>query len=157
MPIITKLGDAGILWILSAINLICFKKTRKTGITVGAALLLGVIFGNLILKPLVARVRPYNLNEAIELLIPSLTDYSFPSGHTLASFEAAGVLMICDRKRFGYAALAVAVVIAFSRLYLYVHYPTDVLAGVVLGLLFAFISYKVVNLAYKKRSNELSK
>ena len=155
MPVLTKLGDAGLIWIAAAVILICFKKTRKTGVTVGMALLFGFIVGNMILKPIVARARPYDLNTAVELLIPRLNDYSFPSGHTLASFEAAGVLLICDRKRFGWAALALAVVIAFSRMYLYVHYPTDVFAAVILGLLFAFISYKTVNFIYKKYCHKI--
>lgn len=149
-PFITKFGDAGIFWIIVAIALMCFKKTRKTGFTVGLALFMGVVVGNGILKPLVARVRPYDFKEGFELLVPALSDYSFPSGHSLASFEAAGVLMICDRKRFGYASLALAILIALSRLYLCVHYPTDVLAGVILGLLFAYLSYKIINLIYAK-------
>lgn len=149
LPIITKLGDAGIFWIIVAIVLLLFKKTRKMGIMTGLALLLGLIIGNLTLKPLVARTRPYDMPSVdIKLLIERLSDKSFPSGHTLASFEAATVLLIND-KRLGIPAIVLASVIAFSRLYLYVHYPTDVLGGIVLGILIAFASCFIVNKVQK--------
>ena len=150
MPIVTMLGDAGIFWIIIAVLMLFFKQTRKTGLMMGLAMIMGLLVGNAMLKPLVARIRPYDVNTAHQLIISKMHDFSFPSGHTLASFEAAGVLMICERRRFGYPALALAVIIAFSRLYLYVHYPTDVLGGIVLGLTFAFISYLTVNALYKK-------
>ena len=82
-------------------------------------------------------------------MIARLSDYSFPSGHTLASFEAATVLMIRD-KRIGVPALILAVIIAFSRLYLYVHYPTDVLAGMILGVSIGIFACKAVDLLYKR-------
>lgn len=148
MPVITSLADAGIFWIIVAVIMLCFKRTRKAGLTVGIALIFGLAVGNGMLKPLIGRVRPYDV-KGIEPIIEKLHDGSFPSGHTLASFEAAGALMLRD-KRFGIPALVLAIVIAFSRLYLYVHYPTDVLAGIVLGLLFAFLAYLVVNALYKK-------
>ncbi len=150
LPFITMLGDAGIIWIVAAVVMLFFKQTRKTGLTMGVALIIGLALGNGVLKNVVGRIRPYDVNTEVQLLVERLSDKSFPSGHTLASFEAAGVLMICDRRRFGYAALALAIVIAFSRLYLYVHYPTDVLAGIILGLLFAFLAYLIVNALYKK-------
>lgn len=150
LPFITHLADSGIIWIVIAIVFLFFKSTRKSGLMIGLALIMGLIIGNLVLKQAVARIRPYEINSTVTLLIDKLSDYSFPSGHTLASFEAAGVLLLTDRKRFGYPALVLAVLIAFSRLYLYVHFPTDVLAGVILGLAFAYISYKVVNLIYSK-------
>ena len=149
MPIITSLADAGIFWIIVAVLMLCFKKTRKAGLTVGIALIFGLAIGNGMLKPIIGRIRPYDLKGGVDLLIDKLHDGSFPSGHTLASFEAAGALMLRD-KRFGIPALILAVVIAFSRLYLYVHYPTDVIAGIVLGLLFAFLAYLLVNFIYKK-------
>lgn len=148
-PLITKLGDAGIFWILVAITLLFFKKTRKTGLMMGAALLMGVLVGNLTLKPLVARIRPYDINTGVALLVERLHDYSFPSGHTLASFESAVVLFIRD-KRMGIPAMVIAVLVALSRLYLYVHYPTDVLAGVLLGTLFALIAVRLVGTLWDK-------
>lgn len=143
MPIITLLGDAGIFWIAVAVVLLFFPKTRKIGLGMGAALILGLLVCNLTLKPLVARIRPYdylleNYGVQIRLLIEAQHDFSFPSGHTIASFEAATVLMIHNKKA-GTAAIILACLIAFSRLYLYVHYPTDVIASVILGIAFGFL------------------
>lgn len=149
MPIITVLGDAGIFWIACAVVMLLIPKTRKTGLAMGLALLIGLLLCNLTLKPLVARIRPYDFQFAqfgneIKLLIEAQHDFSFPSGHTIASFEAATVLMIRNR-RLGIPAMILAVLIAFSRLYLYVHYPTDVLASVVLGTGIAFLANFLVN------------
>lgn len=151
MPIITIFGDKGIFWIAVALILIIIKKTRKTGVMMGTALLLGLIIGNVILKNAIARTRPYDVNTAMqaELLVKALSDFSFPSGHTLASFEAATVLLIRD-KRFGIPALVLAVLIALSRLYLYVHYPTDVLAGALLGTFIGIFACFLVDKIYKR-------
>lgn len=138
MPVITLLGDAGIFWILVAALMLCFGRTRRTGLAMGFALLMGLLLCNIIMKPLFARIRPYDYQlEHFGLTIPLLVerqhDFSFPSGHTIASFEAATALYL-GNKKLGIPALCLAVLIAFSRLYLYVHYPTDVLASVVLGV-----------------------
>lgn len=143
MPLITLLGDAGIFWIACAVVLLFFPKYRKVGLGMGAALIIGLLICNVTLKPLIARIRPYDyqlehFKKTIELLVATPHDYSFPSGHTLASFEAATVLLIHNRK-MGIPAMVLAVLIAFSRMYLYVHYPTDVLASVVLGIGIAFL------------------
>lgn len=143
MPVITLFGDGGIFWIALSVIFIIFKKTRKMGITMGLSLAMGFILGNLCLKNIVARIRPYDLNADISLLVKKLHDYSFPSGHTLASFEAA-VSIIMYNKKIGIPALALAGLIAFSRLYLYVHYPTDVLAALVLGTVIAMVSFYIV-------------
>lgn len=150
MPVITMLGDGGVFWIAIAVIMLCFRSTRKTALTMGMALVMGLLVCNVTLKPLVGRIRPYDVDPSLPQLVERLSDFSFPSGHTIASFEAAVTLMICDRRRFGYAALGLALVIAFSRLYLCVHYPTDVLASIILGSIFAVISYFVVNALYKK-------
>lgn len=148
---ITMFGEAGIFFIAVALVMVCFKKTRKTGFMLGAALAIGFLIGNLGIKPLVARVRPYEYDgRDIALIIEKLDDYSFPSGHTLAAFEAATVLMIRDRKHFGIAALVLAVLIAMSRLYLYVHYPSDVIGGAILGTIFGILGVLLVNFVYKK-------
>lgn len=155
-PWITRLGDAGIFWILLAVFLLLFKKTRKTGLMMGLAMVFGVLIGNLALKPLVARIRPYDVATGITLLIEQPHDFSFPSGHTLASFEAAIVLLIRDR-RMGIPAVILALLIGFSRMYLYVHYFTDVLAGAVMGTLFAILAVYIVEFLYRKhaKSTEL--
>ena len=142
MPIITIFGDAGIFWIAWAVLLLLFPKTRKTGLGMGIALLLGVVICNIILKPAVARPRPYDMQEElgvmIKLLVERQHDFSFPSGHTIASFEAS-VVLLRNSKKMGIPAFILAILIAFSRMYLYVHYPTDVIVSVILGTLFAFI------------------
>jgi undecaprenyl-diphosphatase len=155
VPPITHLAEKGIFWIAVALILICFKKTRKTGFMVGAALLIGLALGNGVLKNVVGRIRPYDLDGSLlkeaDLLVSGLSDFSFPSGHTLASFEAATVLLIRD-KRMGIPALVLAILIALTRLYLYVHYPTDVIAGVIFGVAFAVLGVFVVNKIYKALS-----
>ena len=138
MPVITLLGDAGIFWIAIAVVLLFFPKTRKIGLGMGAALIIGLLLCNVTMKPLFARIRPYDyqlehFGVTIKLLIEAQHDFSFPSGHTIASFEAATVLLIHNKKA-GIPAMILACLIAFSRLYLYVHYPTDVITSVILGI-----------------------
>lgn len=144
LAFITSLGNAGIIWIVLAVVLLILPKTRKTGIIVAAALLMDLILCNLILKNLVARVRPYDVNTAIAILIKKPHDFSFPSGHTAASFAAMTALFLAKMKKAWIAALVLAVLIAFSRLYFYVHYPTDVLGGAVVGILSGIIGYTIV-------------
>ena len=150
MPKITLLGDGGVFWILVAVALLLCKRTRKTGLMMGTALALGLLFCNLLLKPMVARVRPYDVKGILPYLCAVQRDYSFPSGHTTASFEAATVLFLRYRK-WGIAALVLAALIAFSRMYLYVHYPTDILAGLVLGVLFGVLGVLIIDWADRKR------
>ena len=142
MPFITVFGDAGIFWMVWAALLLIFPKTRKTGLGMAFAMILGLIVCNMTLKPLVARIRPYDLQAelgvTIQLLCGEQHDFSFPSGHTIASFEAA-VVLLKNSKKMGIPAMILAVLIAFSRMYLYVHYPTDVIVSVILGTLFALI------------------
>ncbi|MGP1584074.1 phosphatase PAP2 family protein [Peptostreptococcus stomatis] len=143
MPFITQLGDAGLIWIILSIGLIIPKKTRKTGFVMIIALILNGIICNIILKPMLARIRPFDVNTAIKLLINKPRDFSFPSGHTSASFTAASVLFFRKSKLF-VPSLVLAFLISFSRLYLYVHYPSDVLAGLVLGILCGYIGHRAV-------------
>ena len=131
---ITHLGDAGIFWIVLAVVLLLIPKTRKSGLIVAAALCIDVIVCNGILKNLFARTRPFDVNEAVQLLITAPKDFSFPSGHTAASFAAVAALYFAGEKKLWKVSLVLAVLIAFSRMYLYVHYPTDILGGVLVGL-----------------------
>lgn len=133
MPVVTALGNGGIVWILAAVALIITKKYRKFGFFLLAGLLVGLLIGNVCLKNLVARPRPCWI-EDVCLLINNPTDFSFPSGHTLSSVIAAFILTKANR-RFGFVAVPLAALIAFSRLYLYVHFPSDILASVILGLI----------------------
>ena len=147
---ITFLGESGWFWILVAVLLFCQKRTRKIGLAVALSLAVGLLLGNIILKPLIARQRPCWLDGSIPLLIASPRDFSFPSGHTLASFEGA-VSIFLYRRDWGLWALALAVLIAFSRLYLFVHFPTDVLAGAALGTV---IAWCVARTAKRRRLND---
>ena len=156
MRCITYLSEYGIFWILIAVVMLFFKKTRKIGLSIGVAMVLGLIFGNAILKNVVARERPYSelgdfsyMKMTVELLIKTPWDYSFPSGHALSAFSAATVLTIWD-KRYGIPAIILAVLIGISRVYLYVHYPTDVLASVVLGIICGILGYFIVKLIWEK-------
>jgi len=144
MPVITVLGNGGIFWIAVSVVFLLIPKYRKAGLSMGIALLMGLVVCNLTLKPLCARIRPYDFyGEAMQLLVATPHDFSFPSGHTIASFEAATALTI-HNKKLGIPALILAGLIAFSRLYLYVHYPTDVIVSVGLGIAFAFLSCHLV-------------
>lgn len=134
---VTHLGDAGILWIVLALVLLCVPKTRPLGVCVALALIFDLLLCNLCLKPLVGRPRPFALRE-LALLIEAPHDASFPSGHTAVSFAAAGVAAL-RKSKLAIPALILAAIIAFSRLYLCVHFPTDVLGGIVVGLLCALL------------------
>ena len=144
MPFITSFGNGGVIWIVLTVILLLIPKTRKTGLILGAALILDGIFCNLLLKNLVRRIRPCDINDAVRLLIPYPSDYSFPSGHTAVSFAAASALYFAGEKYLWKAALVLAAFIAFSRMYLYVHYPTDVLGGVLVGILAGYGGCRIV-------------
>lgn len=144
MPFITRFGNGGVIWIVLTVILLLIPKTRKTGLTLGAALILDGIFCNLFLKNLVRRIRPCDINDAVRLLIPYPSDYSFPSGHTAVSFAAASALYFAGEKYLWKAALVLAAFIAFSRMYLYVHYPTDILGGALLGILCGYLGCRIV-------------
>lgn len=147
---ITSLGDDGFIWIAIAILLLFTKKYRKVGLMVGAALLGSLLFNNAILKNIVARPRPYRMIESLTILIPEPGEFSFPSGHTSSSFAAGVVLFLMLPRKYGVPAMILAFLIGISRLYVGVHYPTDVLGGMVMGTLIAFsVSFKAI-LCYKK-------
>ena len=140
MPKITAFGNGGAIWLLAAGCLLCTKKYRRQGVLLLGGLAVGVLVGNVALKNLIARPHPCWV-ESVPLLIASPTDYSFPSGHTLSSAIGATILTKTDR-RFGYAAISLAVLIALSRLYLYVHFPSDVFAAALLGLLIGELTFR---------------
>lgn len=141
--LVTHLGDAGVFWILLCAALLCFKKTRRAGLAMAAALVCDLVLCNLLIKPLVRRIRPYDVNTAIVLLVQKPTDFSFPSGHSAVSFAGASAIFFSGRKRAGAAAFVLAAVVALSRLYLYIHYPTDVLCGAALGTLCGWLGSRV--------------
>lgn len=149
MKFITFFGDKGWFWIVLGIALLWFRKTRKMGLTVCIALIFSLLLCNLTLKPLIARIRPYDIKKGIQLIIDAPHDYSFPSGHTSASFASAFAVFF-NNKKWGSIALVFAALIAFSRLYLYVHFPTDVLGGLILGFVCAVLAYYTLKFLEKK-------
>lgn len=139
MPFISMLGTGGFIWIVVTFFLLLNKPTRRTGIAMAAAMLMCFLFGNLFLKNLIARPRPYTVDPDIILLVPkSAEQYSFPSGHTMNNFSAAVTLML-RKEKFAWAAIVLAALTAFSRVYLMMHYPTDVIAGALIGSAAAYI------------------
>ena len=154
MPLISKLGNGGIIWLVLSGLLCVFPKYRKAGVTMLTALALDVLLCNVMLKPLVGRMRPFTVNTGVELLINAPKDFSFPSGHTAASFASVSALYFAGRKRMATGALIVSVLIAFSRMYLYVHYPTDVLGGLIIGLLCGWIADMIIKKVMEKRSRK---
>lgn len=154
MPKITALGNGGIVWIVTALVLLCRKQYRKYGFTLIVGLLAGVLVGNVFLKNLIERPRPSWNDLPFTLLIANPLDYSFPSGHTLASVIAATILTMSNKK-FGYIAIPLACLIAFSRLYLFVHYPSDVLGAALIGLLIGVLVFIGFDFIWKGKNKSI--
>lgn len=151
---ITLLGDKGIIWIVIALAMLLVlpKRYKKIGLTVAIALILSLIMCNGIMKNLWQRVRPFNVDTTFENLygvFGRIHDWSFPSGHTSASFAAAIAILMWSKKD-GAIAIVIASLISFSRLYLTVHYPTDVLTSLIFGSLYGLLSYIFVKFLMKK-------
>lgn len=150
MPLIS---NCLILWFLFPAILILRRDTRRTGWIIFAALGMGILLCNIVMKNVFQRVRPCDVNTAITLLVKRPSDYSFPSGHTALSFSAVtGLWLSGQLKRWRIPALAFASLIAFSRLYLYLHYPTDILMGVVIGVLCGWMANKMFQMFMDKRN-----
>lgn len=166
VPFITSLGNGGFIWILLTVILLLIKKTRKTGFYMALSLILSFVVCNLTLKPVIARPRPFEIYKDMPLLIKAPTDFSFPSGHSASSFAAAfaflmGNIKIKDDKKYlsnkkwVFALIFLATLIALSRLYLYVHFPSDVFVAILLGIAFGYISAKIVDFIYAKNRKEI--
>ena len=150
MLFITAATDKGLAGIVLCIVLLVRKKWRKVGVTMLLALIIGYALGSGILKPFFARVRPCNVNLAVDMLINRPASYSFPSGHTTLTFCAIMTLYFTHwHKLFALAAI-VGALVCISRMYLYVHFPTDILAGVVIGTMSAYMACKVVEKVFGK-------
>ena len=150
LPVFTYLGSGGVLWIALGLVLLIFPRTRKIALVMGAALGLAALVGNLILKPIFARPRPFLVLTGLPETIPRETSYSFPSGHTISSFAAAMVLWFYSWK-LALPATAMACVIGFSRIYLFCHFFTDVTAGIILGCASAFLMVLLYHLLLNRR------
>lgn len=144
MVLISTLGDNGFVWILICIVLLRIYKFRACGIAAVISLIGATIMGNAFLKNIISRNRPCWIDDSIALLINNPKDYSFPSGHTYASF-AVSVAIFMYYKKLGSVLIVLATLIGFSRLYLFVHYPSDVLAGMILGIITGILSAKFCN------------
>lgn len=132
MPKVTYLTEMGAVWLLAAVLFLVFRKYRAS-IAIAGGMASGLLVGNLLLKHLVARSRPCWIDTAFPMIVAVPKDFSFPSAHAMISFAAATAIFHYNRKA-GIAALVVAALIAFSRLYLFVHFPSDVLVGTVIGI-----------------------
>ena len=144
MRVITTLGNGGAFWIVLTLLLLVFKRTRRMGVYCAASMLLTLLVVNLCIKPLAARTRPYELIEGLQILVSRPHDYSFPSGHSANSLTCAWTIFRLAPKKYGVPALVLAVLIALSRLYVGVHYPTDVLAGAAIGVLLSEVALRAL-------------
>lgn len=147
MPIITGMGNMGIIWFVIALALMLDKPYREIGNIVVLTLIISTIVGEGIVKHIVRRARPCNFYNNFNLLIEKPLSYSFPSGHTLSSFAVAEVLSKYW-SQYKFIFIGIALLIALSRLYLYVHYPTDVIAGIVIGILCSKLVFMILQRDY---------
>ena len=152
VPFYTGLGDDGVIWIVVGIVMLIPKKTRKCGIMMLTALTIGFLTGECLTKNLVCRERPFIYFgwDTADLLIKAPSGYSFPSGHTCSSF-AASTSIFMNNKKWGTAARVLAACIAFSRVFLFVHFPSDIIVGILWGLTAAFISKLIIDRIYRSR------
>ena len=144
MKAITMLGDKGIIWILITLALLVVRRTRKLGVMCAASMVFGLIVTNLIIKNWAARIRPYEMVQGLNCIVPLAKDWSFPSGHTTNSLACAWVLFRKTPKKYGVPALILAILISLSRLYVGIHYPTDVLGGALIGICSACLAMLLV-------------
>ena len=149
----TIVGEKGQLWAIIGILLLFFKKTRKCGICVLAPYALAFAVGDFILKDLIARPRPCKVDDSVALLIKRPESFSCPSVHTALAFAATASVFLRNRKA-GIPALIFAALVGFSRLYFFVHYPSDVLFGAVLGVGVAIGVYALYNAIFGKKKEK---
>ena len=148
----TKLGDGGLLWIVISLAMICYRPTRKAGIAALCAMLLGLIVNNMLIKEIVARPRPWLSVEGLEYVMYEASKNSFPSGHTCASFATAAAWRSrAPRKWIGIVGTVLAVLMGLSRMYIGVHYLTDVLAGAMVGTFCGWLACRMWAKAERKR------
>lgn len=151
MIFVTRLGNEGLIWIACALIMMIPKRTRRIGFLALAALAVTYLVCSLGLKNLVGRVRPYETVSGLHRLIEAQEGWSFPSGHAASSFAAATVFFMGYRRRVGIPFMVLAGMIAFSRLYVGVHYPSDVIVGTVIGALIGGILYRIFGEKKKNR------
>lgn len=150
LKVITTLGNVGAIWILLTLLILMMPKTRKVGCMMAAALFGTLLINNILLKNLVARTRPYDVIEGLTYIVRRPKEFSFPSGHAGSSFAAACIMLRRLPGRYGIPAFVLAVLISLSRLYVGVHYPSDVLFGVISGILISYGAEALVERFWKK-------
>lgn len=159
MTIITYLGEGGVVWIIIALILLFTKKYRKCGVAMALGLIGSLVVVDWIIKPIVERPRPFNLEQWEGIfnypnLVSKPSSWSFPSGHSSSSL-AASVALLCTNKKFGIPAVILGVLIAFSRIYVHVHYPTDVIVGIIVGAILGVIAGFIANRYYPSLENKI--
>lgn len=140
---ITHLGDSGWIWIVCAALFLILPKTRKAGGVMAISMLLNMLITNVALKNVIARTRPYEVVEGLHEIIEKQKDFSFPSGHTACSFAGAVVIFLMCPRKVGVPAMVLAILISLSRLYVGVHFPTDVLGGMIVGTISAVLAWRI--------------
>lgn len=160
MVFLSLIGEGGLVWFLIAVPMLFFKKTRTCGVVMILSMGVSLLLGEFVLKNLIGRVRPCNVNSDFEMLVKRPQSFSFPSGHTSSSFAAATSVFLWNKK-YGVPTLILAFLIGFSRLYNYVHFPTDVLCGMLFGIFISLLCYhfikkykfdnKIENLRFSRR------
>ncbi len=143
MVFLSLIGEGGIVWFAIAIPMLFFKKSRVCGVVMILSMGISLLLGEFLLKNIIGRVRPCNINTEIEMLVKRPSSFSFPSGHTSSSFAAA-TTVFQRNKKYGLLALVLAALIGLSRIYNYVHFPTDVLAGMLFGAFISLLTYNLV-------------
>lgn len=154
MRLITTLGNGGAIWIVLTILMLVIPRTRKIGCMSLLALIGTLLVNNMLLKNLVARIRPYEVIEGLTYIVREPVDYSFPSGHAGCSFSVACIMYRRLPRRYGVPALILAVLISVSRLYVGVHYPSDVLFGVVSGIVISYVAEAIGNRIGRKNEGQ---
>lgn len=149
LKVITTLGNGGAIWIALTVLLLIIPRTRKVGCMAALALIGTLLINNMLLKNLVARTRPYEVIEGLTYIVRAPVDYSFPSGHAGCSFAVACIMFRRMPGRYGVPALVLAILISLSRLYVGVHYPSDVLFGVISGVVISYMAEAVGNRIWK--------
>lgn len=146
---LSLIATFGAIWIVTGLVLLIIKKTRRAGLFILICLAVEYVLNDLVLKGIIGRVRPYEVIDSLVLLVPPEHSLSMPSGHAAVSFAAAlAITLSCGKK--GAWAYLLAALIAFSRIYVGVHYPSDVLLGMIVGTLTTLSVYLVVRFAMKK-------
>lgn len=153
MKVVTTLGNGGVIWIMLTVLLLLIPKTRKIGCMSAIALIGTLLVNNMLLKNLVARTRPYEVIEGLTYIVKTPVDYSFPSGHAGCSFSVACIMYRRLPRRYGVPALILAILISVSRLYVGVHYPSDVIFGVISGIAISYGAEAIGNRIWRGKEH----